>query len=232
MSLALTINAMVAAGCSAAQLAAVVAAHESANATSVENRRAAKRAGNADRQRRHRERNLRNAVTERDDACHGVTTPVTASNAVTERDEPSAPAFSTGEELSILTPEKPTVSAPDAQPVTRQQKTTPEAELATVVGHDVAAEVVDHRRRMRRPLTPQAAARMARQFEATGKPQEAARMMIDRGWQGFKLEWFQNAQTPPARAGPANGRKPQTNPQMDVILDSLSDNRKYSRDAF
>lgn len=74
MSLARTIAAMAEAGCSAEQIARVALAHEA----EAEAKRVAKRDGNAERQRRHREkaRNANNAchsVTERDSALCGVT---------------------------------------------------------------------------------------------------------------------------------------------------------------
>ena len=84
-------------------------------------------------------------------------------------------------------------------------KPSPKSELAKAIGNELAAEVVDHRNRMRKPLTPQSAARLAEQFVATGKPQEAARMMIDRAWQGFNREWFENAR---ARDGPPSSVPP------------------------
>lgn len=68
MSLAATVSAMAAAGCTAQQIAAVVEAHEAAE----DARRAEKRAKDAERQRRSRlSRNV--TVTERDAAGHDVT---------------------------------------------------------------------------------------------------------------------------------------------------------------
>lgn len=63
------LDAMVAAGCSAEQIAAAVKAALRADAEADEARRAAKRASNAERQRRHRHaRNAESRVTERDSA--------------------------------------------------------------------------------------------------------------------------------------------------------------------
>ena len=88
---------------------------------------------------------------------------------------------------------------------------------------------------MRKPLTVQAAGRLAKQFLATGVPQDAARMMIDRGWQGFNAEWFENARSPLARASPGFGSPMKTNVQLDVILESIEDERNgisYDKSLF
>jgi hypothetical protein len=69
----------------------------------------------------------------------------------------------------------------------------------------MAAELVDHRNRMKKPFTVGAAKRLAQQFLDTGKPIEAARMMIDRAWQGFRADWFENARAPRAPPPKLNG---------------------------
>jgi hypothetical protein len=120
-------------------------------------------------------------------------------------------------------------------PKRAEPKPTPRSELSAVVGDELAAEVVDHRQRMRKPLTVQAAGRLAKQFLVTGAPQDAARMMIDRGWQGFNAEWFENARSPPARASPPFGSPLKTNVQFDVILESIEDERNgisYDKSLF
>ena len=74
MSIGATVSAMTAAGCSAEQINAVVQAYEAERVRAEEKKRAARRAGNAERQRRLRDRrHANNAVTERDDALCGVT---------------------------------------------------------------------------------------------------------------------------------------------------------------
>jgi hypothetical protein len=54
MSLSATVTAMAANGCTAEQIAAVVVAHERQAQAAAEAKRALKRAGNAERQRRSR----------------------------------------------------------------------------------------------------------------------------------------------------------------------------------
>ncbi len=80
-------------------------------------------------------------------------------------------------------PEKP---KPKKEPIKR----TPKLVLETVLSVEMANAVVEHRKKLRKPLTEMAAQLLAKQFEATGRPNEAAQMMIERGWQGFKSDWF------------------------------------------
>jgi len=80
--------------------------------------------------------------------------------------------------------------------------------LEAVLSPDLVAGVIEHRRKKGAPLTEIAAAGLARDFAATGLPDDAARMMIERGWQGFKLDWWNNDRaSKQPRAGPsaANG---------------------------
>lgn len=71
--------------------------------------------------------------------------------------------------------------------------------LESVLTPIVAAGVIDHRNALRKKLTAMAAEGLAKAFAATGQPDAAAKMMIERGWQGFNADWFANA----ARGSPA-----------------------------
>jgi len=83
MSLAATVKAMAAAGCSAEQIAEVVSKID-------EERRAKSRAGNAARQKRWRERNADNAVIQRDDALQPV---IRRDEPLAYKDKPRADAL-------------------------------------------------------------------------------------------------------------------------------------------
>lgn len=93
----------------------------------------------------------------------------------------------------------------------RPRKTDIREILETCLEPEVAAGVIEHRQRLRKPLTAMAAQGLANAFAATGDPNAAARMMVERGWQGFRPDWFTNdrqgTQTgrPPPRAGPTTG---------------------------
>ena len=69
---------------------------------------------------------------------------------------------------------------------------TPREILLECLSPETADGVLAHRKAMRRPLTGRAAQLLAKGFLATADPNAAADMMILRGWQGFKPEWFDN----------------------------------------
>lgn len=69
---------------------------------------------------------------------------------------------------------------------------TPREILLECLSPENADGVLASRKAMRRPLTGRAAQLLAKGFVATADPNAAAEMMIERGWQGFKPEWFDN----------------------------------------
>ena len=99
--------------------------------------------------------------------------------------------------------------------------------LGTSLSPDVALGVLEHRRKLRKPLTALAAEGLAKAFADTGRPDAAARMMVERGWQGFKPEWFarDNAEQPEARAGPvlahSSSRSPNPGKSVHAAADRL-----------
>jgi hypothetical protein len=129
---------------------------------------------------------------------------------------PRAPAFFIGEDSSYISPSD--TSYPQAPLKSESVFENPKAAkpkpsdvrtiLETVLTPEVAAGVIEHRKKLRKPLTAMGAEGLARKFAATGRPDDAARTMVERGWQGFKGEWFENDQsTAEARAGPPNARR-------------------------
>lgn len=67
---------------------------------------------------------------------------------------------------------------------------TPTEELAFVLDVEHAQAVVEFRKvTMKRPLTAFAAKLLARQLSIWPDPNEAAEIMIEKCWQGFKSEW-------------------------------------------
>jgi 5-methylcytosine-specific restriction endonuclease McrA len=78
---------------------------------------------------------------------------------------------------------------------------TPRQILLECLSAESADAVLAHRRAKRCPLTVRAAQLLAKGFTATGDPNAAADMMIERGWQGFKPEWYDNE-----RAGNGQGK--------------------------
>jgi hypothetical protein len=69
---------------------------------------------------------------------------------------------------------------------------TPREFLLECLSAECADGVLAHRKAMKKPLTGRAAQLLAKGFLATADPNAAADMMIERGWQGFKPEWFDN----------------------------------------
>lgn len=68
-------------------------------------------------------------------------------------------------------------------------KITPFSELVTVLDDERARAVVDHRQKIRKPLTAHAARLLAAKFAEATDPNAAADLMIERGWQGFDPAW-------------------------------------------
>lgn len=87
----------------------------------------------------------------------------------------------------------------DIEPV--DKKDTPRAALEAVLDGTRAAAVLEHRQRLRKPLTVHAAKLLAGKFAACPDPNAAADKMIGNGWQGFEPEWMSK---PDARGSPAS----------------------------
>lgn len=103
------------------------------------------------------------------------------------------------------TPPKEINPTPSLRSVTAGARARPETPRQTLLecglSPDNADAVMAHRRAMRCPLTARAAQLLAKGFLATADPNAAADMMIERGWRGFKPDWFDNE-----RAGNGQGR--------------------------
>lgn len=74
------------------------------------------------------------------------------------------------------------------------QKKGARDELAEVLSPEMAAAVVEHRKTLRKPLTPTAAALLARKFAGCDDPNAGAAAMIENGWQGFEPAWLANVE--------------------------------------
>jgi hypothetical protein len=84
---------------------------------------------------------------------------------------------------------------------------TPRQILLECLSPECADAVLEHRRAMRRPLTGRAAQLLAKGFLATADPNAAADMMIERGWQGFRPEWFDNERRSNGQPQQQSGKK-------------------------
>lgn len=73
---------------------------------------------------------------------------------------------------------------------------SPRIELEAAGLDEVHAQaVLDHRQRIRKPLTAHAAKLMGAEFQKCRDPNAAADLMILKGWQGFSSEWVQREET-------------------------------------
>lgn len=87
---------------------------------------------------------------------------------------------------------------------------SPRLELEAVLDPIHAQAVLDHRQRIRKPLTAHAAKLMAGEFLKCRDPNAAADLMILKGWQGFSAEWVQHEETrytPPRAMSAQDQRK-------------------------
>jgi hypothetical protein len=85
---------------------------------------------------------------------------------------------------------------------------TPCQELESVLDHEHAQAVVDHRQRLKRPLTAYAAKQLASKLSKAPDANVAADAMIANGWQGFEAGWLENRTTRPhSTASPPPGKR-------------------------
>lgn len=211
MSLATTISAMVAAGCTPEQLEAVVLAHEADEAA----RLSSKRAKDAERQRKSRmSRSV--TVTARDSHGHGVTASREIENAPTHAEPEPNKTTSSPVQKDILT-DIPKV--PVAKPKSADAMCV--AELGKVLDPEHARAVVEHRNRMRKPMTAHAAGLLAKRLSSAPDPNAAADEMIERGWQGWRPEWGQNSQAPPHRQARRNTALDELNDIADRMFGNV-----------
>ena len=92
------------------------------------------------------------------------------------------------------------------------EKPSVKSELMKVLDEDHAQAVVDHRNRLRKPLTPHAAKLLAGKFGACSEPNVAADAMVSNGWQGFEPEWLDNR-------GAQRGHSPPGSPRQPMMAD-------------
>jgi hypothetical protein len=169
MSIALLVKTLLDAGVDSATIvAAVEAVERPAIDEQAERRRA------ADRERKREAKILRNSA---------------------ESAETPSP------QVSKVSPHTPFPNLPNPNPSKKDpkgsQKGSPLSELSAVLSPETAQAVVEHRQRMRKPLTAYAAKMLAAKFAACSDPNAAADAMIANGWQGFDQAWMQRGHSPP-----------------------------------
>ena len=93
-------------------------------------------------------------------------------------------------------------------PPSAQPKPSPKQILSEVVSEQTAADVVEHRKKLRKPLTDRSAREIAKALAATGNPEDAAATMLRNGWQGFNPDWYAKAREGPAKTSGGFERRP------------------------
>lgn len=104
-----------------------------------------------------------------------------------------------------VSPKKETSPAPLKEKTTPSQSEpngsskTPRQALECVLDAEHAGSVIDHRQRIRKPLTLKAAQLLAGEFAKCPDPNAGADAMVLNGWQGFDPKWMDRQQ---ARGSP------------------------------
>lgn len=104
---------------------------------------------------------------------------------------------SLGESVEPLIPiPDPITESPNGDSYTSHAKPTnpklvsPKTVLAEIIGVELAEAVVEHRQKIHAPLTAYAAKLLASQFAKATDPCAGARLMLERGWRGFRPDWL------------------------------------------
>ncbi len=93
---------------------------------------------------------------------------------------------------------------------------------------ETAEGVIAHRKAKKCPATLLAAQELVKGFQSTGDPEDAARVMVARGWQGFKLAWYEDH-----KAKNNNGQRNGKGSLVDAGIDLIRriDDAEKRRDA-
>lgn len=115
------------------------------------------------------------------------------------RERAKAKQNATRRNVSVTAQDTEAEPEEDSSSLRSDDKRTPRQELETVLDADRTQAVIDHRQRIRKPLTAHAAKLLAGKFAKCPDPNAAADAMIANGWQGFEPEWMERRQ---ARGSP------------------------------
>jgi hypothetical protein len=130
-------------------------------------------------------------------------------------------AFKTPEKKVSPDPFKETTplkNSPSGNPIPKPAKRSARDELRAVLDETRADAVLEHRQRIRKPLTAYAARLLAGKFAQVPDPNGAADAMVANGWQGFETRYLENrndtkggaaapTSTLPKWQGPDGGRR-------------------------
>lgn len=140
-------------------------------------------------------------------------------------------ATEAGQAEDTPSPKKETSPAPLKEKTTPSQSEpngsskTPRQALECVLDAEHAASVIDHRQRIRKPLTLKAAQLLAVEFAKCPDPNAGADAMVLNGWQGFDPKWMDRQQ---ARGSPQSQNKPKYDP-FKALAEELNDGQDRSQ---
>lgn len=103
--------------------------------------------------------------------------------------EPESPPISPDGDMTPTRSDQNLFGEPDL----KTSAATPRGALTRVMGAKDAADVIEHRRHIGKPLSVRAAMGLAKEFAKVDDVSAAVELMIVNGWQGFKAEWYQRA---------------------------------------
>jgi hypothetical protein len=86
--------------------------------------------------------------------------------------------------------------------------------LAPVLGAELGRAIVEHRQKLRAPLTLRAAEQLAKRLQSFPDPKAAAEKMLERGWKSIEPDWGVNGLGPKK---PKTGAVLQFRPEPPVI---------------
>lgn len=154
------------------------------------------------RERQKAKRNENNESNENNENVTFVTASREIENAPTHAEpEPNITTYPTTSEANASSV-KPPKAAKSAKP--RSDRPGCISALTETVRSDLAEAIVEHREKIRKPMTVMAARLLARSLGAAPDPNAAAEMMIERGWQGYRPDWGRNDRAPPHRQAKRN----------------------------
>lgn len=74
--------------------------------------------------------------------------------------------------------------------MTKEDRAAIMAIFTPVLGEELAADIIAHRKNIKVPLTLRAAKSLLKEYELTGNPVHAAETHLNRGWRGFSHDWI------------------------------------------
>jgi hypothetical protein len=112
--------------------------------------------------------------------------------------------------------------APAVPTAIASKQKSPRHELLAVLDEARADAVIEHRKRIRKPLTAHAARLLAGKFRQCPDPNAAADAMIVSGWQGFEPSWLDGRERSPKGPAPPAARPRPADPLFAICQAELS----------